>query len=219
MTETANILQSVSIILACWAVIAGIDAWKREFIGKRRIELAESVLAKFYEVNDAIAFIRNPWTNTAEGQSRKKADHETKDESALLDRAYIVFERYEKKKDIFNEFNILKYKAMASFGKDTGEIFDRTNKVLNSIFISAQMLGTHYWQRQGRVHMEGDEFKRHLEEMHKHEGIFWDRYKDEDEIRKELSEILLLLEKITKPCFEEPSTLYSLATKKLLKRG
>lgn len=165
MTETANILQAISIILACWAVIAGIDAWKREFIGKRRIELAESLLAKFYEVN------------------------------------------------------ILKYKAMASFAKDAGEIFDRTNKVLNSIFISAHMLGTHYWQRQGRVRMEGDEFKKHLEEMHKQEGIFCDMYKDEDEIRKELYEILLLLEKITKPCFEEPSILYSLATKKLLKRS
>ena len=38
------------------------------------------------------------------------------------------------------------------------------------------MLSTHYWQRQGRVKMEEDEFDKHLNEMHRYEGIFWDRY-------------------------------------------
>ncbi|MGA2193610.1 MAG: hypothetical protein ABSG42_09585, partial [Nitrospirota bacterium] len=138
-------------------------------------------------------------------------------ESELLDRAYIVFERFEKKRDIFIEFEVLKYKFMANFGKESEAIFIRTNYLLNKIFTSAKMLGRHYWPRQGRVPMTGDEFDKHLKEMFRHEKIFWDSYadEDEDEIRKGLSAILVDLEKITKPCFEETSTLYSVATKPL----
>jgi hypothetical protein len=35
-----NLMQAGSVLAGSWAIIRGIDAWKREFIGKRRIELA-----------------------------------------------------------------------------------------------------------------------------------------------------------------------------------
>jgi hypothetical protein len=50
MRDLATIGQAVAVISACWAIIAGVGAWKREFIGKRRIELAEQPLGKFFEV-------------------------------------------------------------------------------------------------------------------------------------------------------------------------
>lgn len=52
MDTLTNIAQAVAIISACWAIISGIGAWKREFLGKRRIELAEEVLATFFEIKD-----------------------------------------------------------------------------------------------------------------------------------------------------------------------
>ncbi len=189
MIELATIAQAVAVFAACWAIISGIGAWKREFIGKRRIELAEQVLAKFFEIRDAVAFIRNPFSRSDEGTTRKRGEHETQEQAQLLDRGYIVVERYVKKEPAFTEFNMLKYRFVASFGPTTEEIFTETNRVLNSIFASAQMLATHYWQRQGRVKMEGDEFQRHLDEMHQHEGIFWDTGTETDEVRTKLNAI------------------------------
>ena len=219
MTDIATIAQAVAIISACWAIISGVGAWKREFIGKRKIELAEETLAAFFEIKDAISSIRNPWSSGNEGKSRQRGPHEIEAESQLLDRGHIVVERYESKKEIFVRFNTLKYKFMAAFGKETEGIFTETNKTLNSIFISANMLATHYWQRQGRVKMEKDEFQRHLEEMHKHEGIFWDRYNEKDEVREDLSNIQKELERVTKPCFEEPMKTYSIFTRKWFSKG
>ncbi len=213
MFELASIIQAVAIVSACWAIISGVGAWKREFIGKRKIELAEETLATFFEIKDAISFIRNPWSSGSEGNTRKHADNETETETKLLDRGHIVFERYESKKDIFVRFNTLKYKFMAVFGTETESIFKDTNQILNSIFASANMLATHYWQRQGRVQMEDDEFQKHLDEMHSHEGIFWDRYNENDEIRNRLATTQQLLEKVTKPCFEEPIKTYTIFTK------
>jgi len=214
MIEVATIVQAFAVISACWAIITGIGAWKREFIGKRQIELAEQVLAKFFEVKDAITFIRNPFSSSDEGKTRKRDNGESANDSELLDRGYIVIERYTKKENVFAEFNTLKYKFMASFGVDTEEIFIDTNKALNSIFVSARMLATHYWKRQGRVHMEGDEFQKYLDEMHRHEGIFWDIGIEEDEIRIQLKKIQEKLEKATAPCFQEPMKTFTMFTKK-----
>lgn len=218
MIAIADILQSISVILACWAVIAGIDAWRREFVGKRRIELSEETLEAFFAVRDAIAFIRNPFSNTEEGTTRKRRDHETETETELLNRAYIVYERYQAKKDVVARFATIKYRFMAAFGKDTEGIFTRTQKTLNSIFVAAQMLGTHYWQRQGRVKMAEEEFAKHLEEMHKHEGVFWDHGKPDDEIGTNLNAILAEIERVTAPAFQNESTLYGLFVKKWFRK-
>ncbi len=219
MESIAIIGQAIAVIAACWAIISGVGAWKREFIGKRKIELAEEVLASFFEIKDAIAFIRNPFSSGNEGKSRKRGENESKDEAELLDRGYIVFERYETRKEVFVRFNTQKYKFMASFGSETEEIFNECNTILNSIFFSARQLATHYWQRQGRVPMEGDVFQRHLDEMHRHEGVFWDRMDEEDEIRQKLKSIQDKLDLVTKPCFEEPMKTYSIFTKQWFKKG
>ena len=50
-------LASISVIIAALSLVFGVYAWKREYVGKRRIELAQSVLAMFYEADDAIMAI------------------------------------------------------------------------------------------------------------------------------------------------------------------
>jgi hypothetical protein len=214
MIELATIAQAVAVFAACWAIISGIGAWKREFIGKRQIELAEQVLAKFFEVRDAIAFIRNPFSSLSEGSTRERGEAESKEQSELLDRGYIVVERYAKREATFAEFNTLKYRFMASFGASTEEIFLETNRLLNSIFSSARILATHYWPRQGRVQMDQAEFEKHLAGMHKHEGIFWDAGGEDDEVRKQLAAIQAKLEAAVKPCFQEPAQTYAFFTRR-----
>ncbi len=49
--------------------------------------------------------------------------------------------------------------------------------------------------------------------MHRHEGIFWDQYNKDDEIRNQLADTQSELEMVTKPCFEEPMKTYTLFTK------
>lgn len=203
MTELALLIESIAKIFACIAIIAGINEWKREFIGKRKIELAEETLSAFFEVKDAIAYIRNPFSNASEGKSRQRDKLETPDEEKLLDRGYTVFERYETNKDAFLKLNTVKYRFMAVFGKETADIFSLVNKTTNSIFSASNILSTHYWRRQGRAEMTDAEFKTHLEDMKAYEKIFWDFGGDTDEVKSKISSALTMLEKTTKPCFEK----------------
>ena len=214
MVEISTIAQTVAIVSACWAIISGVGAWKREFIGKRKIELAEQVLAQFFEVRDAIAYIRNPFSSSDEGKTRNRSDSETEEESKILDRGYIAVERYASRANCFAQFNTMKYRFMASFGKDTEKLFADTNRALNSIFVSARELANHYWQRQGRAEMSGENYQTHLDEMHRHEKIFWDMNDDEDVIHVQLQSILSRLEAVTAPSFQEPMTLFRWLTAK-----
>jgi hypothetical protein len=216
--NAANVITSISVAIAAISFVSGVSAWKREFIGKRQIELAESVLAMFYESEDAIREIRNPFSFTGEGKSRKRADYEREEESQLLDQAYVVFERYQKREKLFAELRSMKYRFMAAFGSQAGEPFKEMDKILNEIFISARMLGTHYWRRQGRVQMSDDEFQKHLDAMHKHEAIFWYMGEDEDTISPRMCKVVQQVENITRAAVKANSGVTSWLPSLLIKR-
>jgi hypothetical protein len=188
--DIANILASISIILAAWTVIIGINAWRREYVGKRKLELAEDVLALFYEARDVISYIRNPFGYVGEGSTRKAAPNESPEEKQINDNAYVVFERYNKNQDLFNKLYSMRYRYMARFGKDSAKPFDDLRNIVNEIFISARML-SHYWKEQGhRTWKSEKEFKKHLEEMQKHEAIFWEMNADKDTIIPKVNAVI-----------------------------
>lgn len=131
------------------------------------------MLALFYEARDVISFIRNPLGNSGEGSTRNVAPSETPEEKRINDNAYVAFERYNKRQDLFNKIHSMRYRYMAQFGKDSAKPFEDLNKIVNDILISAQML-PYYWREQGHHQWKNEEeFQRHLDEMHKHEAVFW----------------------------------------------
>ena len=208
MTELLTaIAQAVAVVSACWAIFSGIGAWKREFVGKRKIELAEEALSKFFAVKDAVAFVRSPFRYADEGKSREPGERESEDEAELLDRGYVVFERYHQREALFTEFSVLKYKFMASFGQNTEEIFTDTFSAVNSIFVSARMLVTHYWKNSPPT--DERKFEEFIHETRRHAGVFWDTDTDDDVIRKQLQAVQVKLEKVTAPCFKEPVSFFT----------
>jgi len=190
-----QIIQAVSLTAAAWAAIYGINAWRTEFVGKKRIDLAEEVLARFYEARDAISMIRSPAGYVGEGSSRQAGEHESPEEKPILDNAYVVFERYGKHRELFSHLQSLRYRFMAQFGVDAVQPFDDLSRILNEIFISARMLA-HYWREQGRRTWPNDEaFQKHLAEMRRHEAVFWAMSED-DKIAPRVDEAVRKIEEI-----------------------
>ena len=210
-------VEVISIVSASWAIVSGIGAWKREFVGKRNIELAEEALASFLSIKDAITYIRNPFSTSDEGTSRKRSENENDQESEILNRGFIVVERYSKREIVFQEFNKLKYKFMSRFGTEHEKLFVDVFKITNKIFSSARMLSTHYWNRQGRVNMTESERQKHLDEMHKHEDIFW-QTSDSDEISLDLNKVQKQLEDIAKKCVKENSSIFRMLSADILRK-
>src|SRR6266540_1170536 len=136
----AHFFQSASVIVAALVAIFGIDAWRREYVGKRRMELAEEVLALFYQARDVIRSIRNPVGYSGEGETRKRGPNESREMKEALDRAYVLHERYNKHVDLFSRLHALRYRFMAQVGKEKSRPFDDLDRILGELFLAARRL-------------------------------------------------------------------------------
>src|SRR4051812_43919722 len=110
------LVQAVIVGVLALVGIAITQTWttRREYT-KRRVELAEEVLALCYEAEDAIRSIRSPGVWAGEGGTRRRSSNERSEESEMLDRAYIVIERYNKYEATFKNLRAKKYTFMAAF--------------------------------------------------------------------------------------------------------
>lgn len=194
--DFAKLLPSVincgSAIIVSAVAIYGINSWRREYKGKRKMELAEEVLSLFYQARDAFASIRSPLGYSSEGQTRESQEDETPEQKAARNHAYVVYERYEHWKETFSRLQSLKYRFMAVFGKKTVEPFDVIRKSLNRIFLSAQYLAD-LWP----IDVSGEDperQKKHFEEVRKQERYFWEG--EDDEIQKNVQKAVEQIEAI-----------------------
>jgi hypothetical protein len=185
-----EIISTSAIVAASIVAIYGINAWRKEFQGKRKIELAEEVLALFYEAKDAVSAIRNPLGYVGEGSSRKPQEGETPRQKEARDRTYVVYERYDKRKEVFNKLHSLRYQFMARFGVKEGKPFEDLRHILIEIQVAANMLAE-IWSLDRRS--EDTEKQRR-----EHESIIWEHGRD-DSIKIRLEKIISDMEAICKP--------------------
>jgi hypothetical protein len=170
--------------------------------------LAEQVSEGFGQAKAAIHEIRNPFGFAGEGSTRKRSEHELPEESQPLDNAYVVIERYKKHADAFNKLMSLRYRYELYFGRDAATVFGDLNQVLNEVLLASRKLSRH-WVRQGRVHMEPEEFQQHLAEMHAAEAIFWEGSEDPDPVNPRVEAILA---SVDRTCRSVISPRYNLCT-------
>jgi len=164
-----EIVNTLAIVIASIVAICGISAWRKEFQGKRRIELAEEVLVLFYEARDAITAIRSPFGFLGEGLTRKPQEAETEQEKEARDRAYVVYERFDKRKEVFSKLHSKRYQFMARFGTDKTKPFDDLRHVVIDIQCAANELAELWCE----VPLDEEHKKRLREQIKEQKSIFW----------------------------------------------
>ena len=189
-TSIVDAITAGSLIVGIWTAIYGISSWKKEHLGKRKIELAEETLILFYEAKDAIIYIRSPMGVSSETASMASLEGELDHDFAIRKKANIPFLRYSEKQKVFNDLHALHYRFMAQIGKDEAKSFENLRKVMNEIFSSARRLTT-LWSRSHSITDEQRES--HYKEVDKYEAIFWED-SEEDEINKKLNQIISEIE-------------------------
>lgn len=137
----------------------------------------------FYEADEKLKIIRNPASFGNEGDTRKKKENETPDQTQSLNQQYVIYERWEREKDAFMKLQSLKFRFRAIFGQEFSQPFVVVQRILNEILYANYALHNRYWKDQGRLEVESPQFKAHLEQMHEHESKIWDSMDDSDVIR------------------------------------
>lgn len=201
-----EVLNNISLFIAIWVAIYGIDSWRREHRGRRQADLAEETLALFYEAKDAIIHMRSPMGFTSETEDVEKRDGESDANYEARKSANVVFYRYNQHIELFNKIHAMRYRFMAQFGADRARPFDELRKIVGEITIAARTLGR-LWPR-SRFRDE-EAFEKHLELVQKYEETFWDSYGEEDPINPRLDDIISTIENSCRAIIEAKGTLYS----------
>ena len=207
-----QILEQISILLAIWVAIYGIDAWRREHVGKRQIELAEDTLALFYEAVDVIKYMRHPMSFPHETEKVQRGAGESDAQFHARKNASIVFYRYNKHQELFNKIHASRYRFMARIGKSEAESFDQLHKLVNEIIGSARVLAR-LWSRE---HFRTDgQWEKHRAQLDKHEAVFWDGLGEEDPINPKLDQLIEDIEQVCQPVIAGKGTLFGFLIMKL----
>jgi len=119
---------------------AGLDTWRRETVGKRKIELAEAVLADFYEARDILEAARSPGGFEDEGASRRRSPDETEEDTRKLDSYFRTIERLNSKSEFFALLHSRRYRFQAIFGRSAATSFDELFRIRNEIIVAGRML-------------------------------------------------------------------------------
>ncbi|MEQ1656126.1 MAG: hypothetical protein ABL960_10535 [Nitrospira sp.] len=200
LKDWTDIIQSAAVIIASVVATYGISAWKVEFLGKRKIELAEEVLALFYQVRDVIASIRSSFGHEGEGETRKPGPNEKPDHKDVLDQAYVLIERYNRHAEVFSRLRALRYRFMAQFGTESSVPFDDLNRLINELVLAAR--------RKARLatvaerSLQSDEaLEKYRQEWLENERIYYSGDED-DPIVPKLEKIISEIENTCRPILE-----------------
>jgi hypothetical protein len=122
-----GLLTALTAIVGVTIAARGLTKWRVETIGKRQAELAEEILADFYEARDAIEQIRFPTMQYPVSRPRK--DDETEADSGMLDMYWSIGERLNAKSELFAKVSSRRYRLIAHFGAQAGEPFKELERI------------------------------------------------------------------------------------------
>lgn len=157
---------------------------------KRQQELAEEVLAGFYEVRHLVQGARSPVAYAGEGKTRKREPNETDNISDAKDKYFAILERLEFHQEIIAKLMSRQYRMIAWFGRQASDPFLQLSKAIWSVKVAAHMLVNNVGRAEGRVDPE---------RFQKWEEKIWDGYADSDEIAKKVDDSVAAIEALCQP--------------------
>jgi len=204
--QVLELTSHIAVIAASFVAVAGVSAWKREFKGKRDVELAEDVLCLFYRAEWAIEAIRSPVWDLREGQTREAQADETPEQKEARDRANVVFKRIRDNSDTFAELHALRFRFMARFGRDKAKPFDDVKGIVSEIWVAAEELAQ-LWERELRERAVSEDNVKYFSKMIRSHGR-------NDEIGSRLKAAVGNVENICKPIIEGQNSWLSRSRRK-----
>lgn len=193
-----SIIESIAVVFASIVAYMGVNAWRKEAKWKREYELAEEVLALFYDAAERMKIIRSMFGFSSEGSTRKQSADETPEQTRILNDGYIGLERFEREKEPFLRLRALKFRFVVVFGEESGKPFSDLNKLVNKILMA--------YRRRERLSLEGlgmrqlsnAQLAQRWEQADQDDAIIFSG-SNPDPIQEELDEIIRAIEEICMP--------------------
>lgn len=192
-------IRDIAALCASLAVIYGVNAWRRDFVGKRKIEMAEETLGLFFRASDAVRSMRSPMAYSNESEHIIKNDGETEASFHMRRAVAPLYKRYEQHTELFSSIRAIRYQFMARFGSGVVNPFEDLHKLINDILLSGNMLiitADSYNDASSE-----EERQRYAKRRRGYEDVIWDHGLD-DPTNLRLKGIIDSIEAICRPVID-----------------
>ena len=211
LKDALDLLQSTSIVFAALMAAYGLDAWRREYVGKRKMELAEEVLALCLETREIISYIRSPGGFRGEGETRKADLNEPESVRLARNLAFVPIERHNQHLDKLNRLWALSYRYRAQFGDEAAKPIEDLRLAISKIKSSCHLLAMFWPARETAPDVAAAEKLATL--CAEHEAVIWENYGTEGKAPDDFTRSIdAAVTKITQTCrgvLESEHTLYA----------
>jgi hypothetical protein len=137
-------IESLAVLIAAITGAWGISEWRRESVGRRKVELCEEVLTGAHEFRDIMNWVRTVRRFAGEGETRQRPpETETVEIAHQRDMYFVPIERLNKDSEKISKLISLKYRFMAYFGRDAGRPLETFNEISSKVHSAAQSLINH----------------------------------------------------------------------------
>lgn len=188
-----DFFEALSALVVAGCAVLALHTWRKEFVGKKKIEFAAEFVEKAIDVKDFIAAVRNGVSLVSEEED---IENELKKENRYIPNgktAYLTPKyRIIKKDDYIKNFYSLKTKALMYFGEDALKIYSVVNSVIIKIKISSDELyrGSCY------SHLKDEKVKQDME-------VIWSSYSSDDKIAQEIERAVEELKLNLEPLYQD----------------
>lgn len=135
----STILQALAVVVTAYFASRSLSAWRRQLVGKRKLEVAEDMLLAAYKGRGALSHVRNPIA-FGEGRARPREQDERPNLANLKDSYFTPLARMQALEEDFAQWSKVRFLADAYFGQEGAAPFDAIRKAYATVTISARML-------------------------------------------------------------------------------
>jgi hypothetical protein len=162
---------------------------------KRRVELAEEVLADFYRFADIIRAVRSPGGFRDESASRPRTESETPAEATKLDAYFVPIARVARQSDFFSDVRSKRYRSRALLGPSIDEAFTALDQAVWEVQSKAMMLSD-------MVKRGGAAFNLHTDVVEQYESTIWQHMPGDDPVEPIVRRAIEVAEATCRPILE-----------------
>jgi len=135
--QSLQAIQTVFIAVAGLAACRGVNTWRRQLSGTRRMEIAEETLTTIYEARNVLNWARNGMSFEGEAYfGDEPAEGEERDGIARLkDTYYVPVARLSKQHEVFSKLSTQENLCAIYFGETIREHFAQIRQVHTRVSI------------------------------------------------------------------------------------
>jgi hypothetical protein len=159
---------------------------------KRRVELAEEVLADFHRFADVIWAIRVPGGLESESADRGRAEDETPADASKLDAYYVPIARIAAQSDFFSSLKAKRYRSRALLGERIDRAFAALEDAISEVRFAAVSLSN-------MVKRGGAAFQLHPDVVEKYEATIFLIRPSDDPIEPIVKRAVEIAESVCRP--------------------